>query len=209
MAIPQTTVTHPLDGDEVFPILWPKVNDNFKAVMTLFLSDDASEPAVNYPGQLFHDVSAGYVKIRNLADDGYLVIGKAMTASPVAPPVLGELGCYITKDSEGDEGANIIRFSIQVGDVRADANMDAVAGERPVLVIVSATSNGAPGGTGTSAVGSAGQVLQELTAETVLLCQTDSTGLLEIDVTETGAKSLYVRAACGQGQFTELQGTWA
>ena len=202
----QTTFTHPLDGDQYFSISWPQLNNDLQAIAQWFYSDDGSAPAVTFPMMVWADASAGYVKQRNLANDDWHVIGKMATSSPEAPAVLGQLGCYLTA---GAEASNVRRVTVQVGDARGDANADAVAGKRLVWVALATSSDGAPGGTHTAAIGTAGQILQQMTTDDLLLCETDANGTLEIDVTETSTTSVWVRAWCGQGQYTELEVAFA
>lgn len=202
----QTIFTHPMNGDVLWNLNFPILNDNLEAMASCFYSDDGSAPAVTYPMQLWADGSAGYMKQRNRANDTWQVVGKMATASPDAPAVWGQLGCYITAAAEA---GNVRRVTIQIVDARGDANGDAIAGSRLVHVVLAASSDGAPGGTHTAAVGTAGQVLQELTADDLLLCQTDANGALEVDVTETNVTSVWVRAWTGDGEQSELEVAFA
>lgn len=184
------------------------LNDNFLAVMGFHYSDDGSAPPVTTPAMIWVDADAGLIKQRDDSDAAWNVIGK--WAGSDAPAVLGALGVKITKDTEGTTASDVIRFTLQVTDARANAaGAVDIAGRRHLLVAISTSSFGAPAGPQTVAAGSTGVVLQELTADQLLLVETDASGTAEIDVTVTGSGDRYLRGSVGDSEVTELQGTWA
>lgn len=209
--VTQPTTSYPFPPSSEIAT-WPGAqDDNLKGTRTLGYSDDASEPTELFSCQLFMDGATDYIKqhtVQTTGSPAYFVVGK-FSADDSSPPHWGVLGCYLTKDAEGTTASDTIRFSIQITDARASASADALAGRRRVTVIVSTSSFGAPAGTQTVAAGSTGLVLVETTADQVLECETDANGLLEIDITVSGAGDRFVRAYVGDSEPTELQGTWA
>lgn len=108
----------------------------------------------------------------------------------------------ISHDSEGDTGANIIRFSIQV----MDGNGTNLAEVTKLQVWVGTADKGAPAGVEVVTV-STGTLLFSLIANQFLEVQTDATGLLNLDISIIGAGDRYVMAA--MEKVYSSQGTWA
>lgn len=202
----QVPFVHPLDPDDLDPVLLAQQNNNFEALASNFYSDDGSEPAVRFPFQWRFDRDVDLVKVGNEAADDWHVVGE-LAGDDASPPVFG-LGVYVTKDAEGTAGANLITFSFQVCDLRADAAAVAVPGRRTLRIVLATSSFGAPAGTQTVVVVT-GVEIAVLSAGKVLDVETDEDGLAEITVEVSGAGDRFVRATCGHGKAYELSGTWA
>lgn len=202
----QVTFTHPLDADELFPTLWPKLNADLEAIASWFWSTDGSAPATTLPNMVWVDESGGYVKQRNTDDDGWTVIGRA-TPDGQEPHHLGVLGCYVTAGAENSPSADDIVATVQVTDARASAAARNVTGKRFALVVVAATSGGAPGGTQTLTV-TTGTLVASLDSNKVLLVESDSSGTIAVKVNASGATARYLRAAVGDGVPSEVTLTW-
>lgn len=114
-------------------------------------------------------------------------------------------GVGITADTEGTNGANTRRISLQVKDrLRKDW-----PGRWIVLVWVSATDGGDPSATGnTVAVVSGTYTVQTVTANALYLLLTDSAGLAKLDLTIAGVASRYVNGIV-IGKAESKPFTWA
>ncbi len=176
------------------------LNSNFEAIMALHYSDDGTAPPVTKQGLLWADAQAGYLKQRNESDSAWYVIGKLFASGD--PGHLGVLSTVVTK---GTEAADVIRFTVQARDASGAVDQ---AGRRHVLIVVSASSFGAPGGTQTVTFNT-GTILVTHTANQIYLVESDATGMIEVDVNVSGAGSRYVRASVGDSEPVELDGTWA
>lgn len=197
-----------LAGGGVIKLDRVTINNNLFAVMGFHYSDDGSAPPETTPGMIWIDASAGYIKQRDDSDAAWNVVG--VWAGSDAPAHIGALGVKISKDTEGTTATDAIRFTLQVTDARANAGSAVnVAGRRHLLVAIATTTFAAPSGTQTVAIGSTGVMLQELTADQLLLVETDANGAAEVDVTVSGAGDRFLRGSVGDSAVTELQGTWA
>lgn len=196
-----------LAGSDVVKTSRADLNNSLAAAFSLCYSDDASEPSETWPGQLWADASAGYLKQRFHGDDGWHVAGALAPTDDGEAPHVGVLGVYVTKEAEGTPGANQIRFTFQVTDLRASASALVVKGRKVIRVIVAATTFAAPGGTQTVAV-TQGTLLKAHTADQLLEIETDSDGIAKITVEVSGSGDRFVRASVGDSDATELQGTW-
>lgn len=205
----QVTLTHPLSGDTAFPLWNTQINNDLEAIASNFYSDDNSAPAVQFPFQWRADMGSTngpYLYLGNEAANAWFCVAKLDDADAV-PPVFA-LGVYVSKDTEGTVGANKIAFTLQVKDPRATLSAASITGRRRVLVVVATSTFGAPGGTQTLAV-TTGVLLKAHTADQLLEIETDVSGTAVVTVEVTGAGDRYVRASVGDGEATELQGTWA
>lgn len=184
------------------------INENFESAWSWSYSDNATEPALTYPGQPWNDASALLLKQRFHGNTDWHAAGALAPLDDSEAPHLGVLGVYVTKDAEGTAGADLITFTCQVTDVRASAAALPVAGRKVLRVRIATSSFGAPGGTQTVTV-TTGVLLKAHTTDQYFDLETDADGTAAFTVSVTGAGTRHVRASVGDSDATELSGTWA
>lgn len=94
----------------------------------------------------------------------------------------------------GAEDANARRFTIQVTDNLPPNHRQQWTGRRPVLVYITATEDGNPSATGNTFALVKGTVLLTLTANAAYLILSDTDGIVEFDLTVSGAANRVVHA---------------
>lgn len=98
----------------------------------------------------------------------------------------------------GAEAANVRRVTVQLKDENG-ANVAAKTAVEIWLAISQANVNVAAVPDGGFAVGTKGTIVKELVADQLALCVTDATGALEVDITESTAKSFFVAVKLPNG----------
>ena len=114
-------------------------------------------------------------------------------------PASADQSVTITKDTEGTTAADTIRFTITspTGD------------RRLVTVAVADSSFGDPTASAGLAVGASGVFIGSGNPSAVMQVETDASGEVHVDVTETGAKTRFLRASIEGHPVVELEATWA
>ena len=159
-------VTSEKDANNViWFILWPGViDDTSLAVIGNLASLTTTDKAT---------LIAGVNEVKGLADT-------ALAAAQGAPAF-----------TIGDEAEDVINVAVQLKDIAgAEAK-----GATLCQVWLSDAAGGAPcavAPSGTVVAGDAGVIIASLTAKTHLLVATDADGKFNLDITEAGAKDLYV-----------------